>query len=62
MKIILELCATCQRIETYRKSVSGIPLCIICEISLKHKKEIKKSIRKIIIPTHNIDLEKKVAQ
>jgi len=62
MKMILELCGTCQRIETYRKSVSGIPLCIVCEISLKHKKEIKKSIPKIIISTHNIDQEKKVVQ
>jgi len=52
MKMILELCATCQQIETYRKSVSGIPLCVVCEI--------KKSIPKIIVPTHNSDQEKVV--
>jgi len=52
--MMLELCAICGHVETYRKNASRVPCCIICEIP------IKKFMPKIIVHAHASDQEKKV--
>ncbi len=52
----LDFCSNCNEIETYRKC-NNKPLCIICEINLKHKKPISQVVINHSVPIPNSDLE-----